>query len=106
MADHSRRLVVKSRREFAFASTSRSALLGQQNGADVVPAHSARAHVRSSVGGESHWPTCQTSTIAERLNMTNVAAPMPQTITATRVNLTLHGYRCGESSTHVRRGEA
>jgi hypothetical protein len=38
--------------------------------------------------------------------MTNVAALMPRTITATSVNLAPHGYRCGDSNSHVRGGLA
>ena len=42
----------------------------------------------------------------EILSMTNVAALMPWTVTATSVDLALHGYRCGDSSSHVRSGLA
>ena len=38
--------------------------------------------------------------------MTNVAAVMPWTVTATSVDLALHVYTCGDSSSHVRSGLA
>jgi hypothetical protein len=82
---------------------------------DAVPGDNRRARMSFlpivtgcvpglSVGGESHWPTGQTSVIAGRLSMTNGAALMPRTITASSVNLALRGYRCGDSSSHVRSG--
>src|SRR6476660_3142474 len=102
MADHGKRLVVKCAVSYLRVNESISGVPGDNRTErmSLRPTVPRRMPV-FNVGGGSHWPTGQTPTIAGRLSMTNVAALMPQTITATSVTLVLHGYRCGESRSHV-----